>query len=194
MHRARSIGFSVLSMLVVCVGLAVPATLATVPDLSSFTGVWEYADGSEGIRRIDAAVSHAVQGMPFFLEAIARRMVRERTGPYEHVHMRVRVRDETVFFATDQWGPVGTRLGAPPVRIVAPEGTRLDLTQRLDRAGRIVQLFNHPDGARENALALSGDRQWLWMSVRITSPKLPHECRFRIRYRRVNRGPRFTVR
>ncbi len=48
-----------------------------------------------------------------------------------------------------------------------------------------MQLFAHPDGARENTFALSGDREWLWMSVRIYSPRLPHECRYRLRYRRA---------
>ncbi len=70
------------------------------------------------------------------------------------------------------------------MRIVAPEGTHLEFTQRRDHAGRILQRFHHPDGTRENALALSGDRAWLWMSVRISSPRLPNECRYRLRYRR----------
>lgn len=187
LRRARANTW--LAGLVASIGALVlaPSSRASIPELEAYEGSWEYADGRRGIERIEEAVNHAVDGMPFFLAPIARQMVRGRTGPYRI--FRIGVRGEHVSLATERWGPVETRLGAPPVRIVAPEGTRLEFTQRRDRAGRIVQLFSHPDGARENALALSGDRQWLWMSVRISSPRLPHECRFRIRYRRTGGSP-----
>lgn len=157
-------------------------------DLERYEGTWHYADGEQGLRRIDQSIENAVRGMPFFVAPIARDIVRGRVAHNRELHLHVEGR--LVRFGTESWGPVSSRLDGPAVPIVAPEGTRLDMSQRLDQSGRIVQLFSHTDGARENTLALSGDGQWLWMSVRIHSPRLPNECRYRLRYRRVSARPR----
>lgn len=145
-------------------------------------GVWRYADGRDGERRIDEAVARAVDDMPFFLEGIARGRIRARTYPHQRV--RFDIRGDRVLMSADDWGPVGSRPNGPAVRIVGPEGDRLRFTQSIAR-GRLLQRYWHPDGERINEFSLSGDRQWLWISVTIRSPRLPDEVRFRLRYRRT---------
>jgi hypothetical protein len=154
----------------------------TEGDLQRFEGGFRYADGQQGLRRIDAGIDDAVRGMPFFVAPIARDIVRGRVA--HHRELFVAVEGSRVRFRTESWGPVSSRLNGPAVPIVAPEGTPLELRQRFD-GSRLVQVFQHPEGVRENTLALSGDGEWLWISVRIASPRLPHDCRYRLRYRRV---------
>jgi hypothetical protein len=184
--RRRTITCSILAALALGLSLLAPPerSRADAADLSHFTGTWRYADGPRGMRQIDAAVEHSIRGMPFYIVPFAREMVRGRTIHFRE--LRVEVRGNVVRFATESWGPVDVRLGAAPIAITAPEGTALELSERIGEAGRLIQLFEHPDGARENTFALSGDRQWLWMRVRIFSPQLPHECRYRLRYRRAH--------
>lgn len=187
--RARSRRLS--SMLTACAAVALfgaplvwtSPSRGTEGELERYEGGFRYADGEQGMRRIEAGIENAIRGMPFFVAPIARDMVRGRIA---HNHeLYVGVEGNLLRFRTESWGPVSSRLDGPAVPIVAPEGTSLELRQRMD-GGRIVQVFEHPDGMRENTLALSGDGQWLWMSVRIHSPRLPHECRYRLRYQRVS--------
>lgn len=167
------------------VGLLSFALIATAQEdpsgLYAFEGVWIYADGEDGERRIDQAVERAIDELPFFLEPIARSRVRART--YPHHRLELRVRGERMFLSADRWGPVGSEVNGAAVPIVGPEGDRLSFTQRFVN-GRLLQTFSHPDGMRENTLAVSGDGQWLWLTVRISSPQLPGEARYRLRYRR----------
>lgn len=165
------------------------ASRAEVPALQAFEGTWGYADGQDGRREIERAVGRAVAGLPFFAEPIAARRVRELAAPFSRVVFAVR--GDRLQFRADGWGPVGARVGGGFERIPGPDGTPLRLRQHLD-GGRLVQLFEHQDGARRNTLALSGDRGWLWMNVVISSPRLPGDCAYRLRYRRLD-APRSHV-
>jgi hypothetical protein len=166
-----------------------PSTaVGTANDLERYEGTWAYADGDEGLRRIEVGIERSVQGLPFFVVPVARDVVRGRIAHSRE--LRLEVEGSLFRFRTERWGPVSSRVDGPAVRIVGPEGSRLELSQRLGPSGHVVQRFAHVDGARENELALSGDSAWLWMSVRIHSPRLPDECRYRLRYRRVEAAPR----
>lgn len=165
--------------------LALAAPLrGDVPVEHRYDGIWAYADGARGQHRIEAAVRQAVAGLPFFIEPFATEQLRAMTGPFRRITFNLSDRDLT--FRADHWGPVTARLNGTPASIQGPEGSRLSLRQFFDH-GRLVQVFSHPDGSRRNVFALSGDGQWLWMSVRIVSPRLPNDCTYRLRYRRVAR-------
>lgn len=183
MH-ARGVGlaFALVSSFAFVISLAAP-TRAVVPELSAYEGTWQYADGRDGHEDIERAVSRAVARLPFFAEPIAARALRQMTGPFERVVFRVH--EDRLVFRADDWGPIGASIGGAPERIPAPDGSPLRLRQYV-HDGRLVQVFEHADGTRHNTFALSGDQRWLWMSVRITSPRLPDDCRFRLRYRRLD--------
>ncbi len=159
---------------------------ADVDVLQAYAGVWRYADGREGVERVDAAVERAIDGHPFFLEPIARERVRSRTLPFRV--LRFEVEGNRFVFHADDWGPISSPADGSAVAIRAPDGTPLRLVQEVS-GGRVIQEFRHPDAVRRNALALSGDGQWLWMSVTVASRQLPGPCRFRLRYRRVPQIP-----
>jgi hypothetical protein len=162
--------------------LAVLPARAEVRSLAEYAGTWRYADGREGVVRVHRAVEHAISGLPFFLEPIARERVRARTMPFRI--LRFEVEGNHLVFHADRWGPIGSSVDGSTVSIRAQDGTPLDLIQEMT-SGRLVQQFRHPDGTRRNDLALSGDAQWLWMSVTVASPRLPAECRYRLRYQRA---------
>jgi hypothetical protein len=100
---------------------------------------------------------------------------------------------DEVRMTADAWGPVASRIGGPAVPVVGPEGDHLRFSQS-EANGRLSQRFWHPEGQRTNVFALSGDGQWLWMTVTITSPQLPGEARFRLRYRRASQPPMMASR
>ncbi|HEY8426840.1 MAG TPA: hypothetical protein VIL20_00635 [Sandaracinaceae bacterium] len=180
--RARGVSVVLLLVLGLAAWLA-PPTRADVAALRAYEGTWAYADGDRGRRAIERAVARAVEGLPFFAEPIAANAVRQMTGPFERIVFTVE--HDRLEFRADAWGPVGARVGGRGERIPGPDGrTPLVLRQYLD-GGRLVQIFEHPDGSRRNTLALSGDGQWLWMSVVISSPRLPADCRYRLRYHRL---------
>lgn len=175
--------------------LFVAATLCSAPMLPAqdhaavlegYRGVWRYADGDRGREQIEVAIRRAVDGLPFFAEPFAARQIREISAPFERV--RFIVEGDRLAFRADGWGPVGSRVGGPTEVIRDPEGYPLRMRQYV-RNGRLVQVFTTDDGTRENSFALSGDGQWLWMSVRITSPRLPADVRYRLRYRREGAPP-----
>jgi hypothetical protein len=172
-----------LAALLAIFAVAWPARGDDALALAAYDGVWRYADGRGGVERIEDAVDHAVDGLPFFLEPIARDRVLAQSGPHHRVVLRVE--GDRVALSADGWGPVASTVGGPSVRVRGPEGERLSLTQRIEH-GRLIQSFEHPDGARINTYALSGDGRWLWITARITSPRLPEDAVFRVRYRRTD--------
>lgn len=154
--------------------------------LEAYQGLWQYADGDHGREQIELAIGRAIDDLPFFAEPFAAAQIREITVPFERV--RFTVRGDRLAFRADGWGPVGSRVGGPAEQIRDPLGSPLRLRQYL-RHGRLVQVFESDDGARHNTFALSGDGRWIWMSVRITSPRLPDDVRYRLRYRRADVSP-----
>lgn len=170
--------------LIVMAMLGMASTLTAQSDtraLEAYQGVWRYADGDQGRQQIELAISRAVDGLPFFVEPFAAQQVREISAPFERVTFMVE--GDRLAFDADGWGPVGSRVGGPTEEIPDPEGAPLRMRQYM-QGGRLVQVFRTNDGSRENTLALSGDGRWLWMDVRITSPRLPADVRYRLRYRR----------
>lgn len=174
-----------LAALAAAVALCVSASAARGEELGleAYRGEWRYADGARGRQEIERAIERAVADLPFFMRPFASDRVREIAIPFERVTFYVR--GDRLAFRADGWGPVGSRVGGPFEQIRDPYGTPLELQQSI-RNGRLVQVFRGGDGERENVFALSGDGQWLWMSVRISSPRLPADARYRLRYRRVS--------
>ena len=154
--------------------------------LEAYRGLWRYADGDQGRQDIEVAIDRALDDLPFFAEPFAAAQIRPITTPFERV--RFIVAGDRLAFHADGWGPISSRVGGPPETIRDPVGSPLELQQSM-RGRRLVQVFTSPDGERENIFALSGDGQWIWMSVRISSPRLPADVRYRLRYRRADAAP-----
>lgn len=167
-------------------GLATQPARGNVGELEAYRGVWEYADGERGREAIERGIARAVADLPFFARPFAAAKIRDITLPFARV--RFTISGDRLAFKADDWGPVSTRVGGPAEEIIDPVGSPLDLQQYV-RNGRLVQVFTTDDGERENTFALSGDGQWIWMSVRVSSPRLPDDCRYRLRYRRVSERP-----
>lgn len=161
--------------------VAYPVARGDAPTAAVFEGRWRYADGEEGRRQIERAVAEAVDGLPFFLEPVAEDRLGQRVGPFQE--LRFQIESDRVTFTADDWGPVTSRLDGPSVTVRGPRGTEVSMTTRLSD-GRLVQTFEHPDGRRQNTFAPSGDGNVLWLRVSISSPQLPDDAQYRLRYRR----------
>lgn len=181
--RLRSL--SAVAALAVLALAAVPAS-GNQQELEAYGGLWQYADGDEGRQEIEVAIGRAIDDLPFFVEPFAADQIRPITTPFERV--RFTVTGDRLAFLADGWGPVSSRVGGPPETIRDPVGSPLELQQSM-RGSRLKQVFTSPDGQRENIFALSGDGRWIWMSVRISSPRLPADVRYRLRYRRADTAP-----
>lgn len=195
MHRTKETR-PVWAALVVVATAALAASLAPdargdAPTAEDFEGRYRYMDGEEGRRAIDRAVGQAVDGLPFFMEPVAEDRVEARVGPF--MELRIELEEDRLTFSADDWGPVTSRLGGPAVTVQGPAGSELSMTQRM-RQGRLVQRFEHADGTRTNTFALSGDGSVLWMRVAISSPQLPNDAEFRLRYRRTSGDRRHATR
>jgi hypothetical protein len=72
-------GFAIAS----CASLfsVVDAQAGRAERLEGIAGVWRYADGREGERRIDEAVARAVDELPFFLEDTAHGPIPTSVSP-----------------------------------------------------------------------------------------------------------------
>ena len=164
------------------IALAVaPVARGDAPTIEDYTGLWIYADGDEGRERVDDAVDHAIEPLPFFAEPIAEDRVEARLGPFERVQFWYD--GARLTYTADDWGPVTAPLGGEPASIQGPTGSDLQLSQRLEN-GRLIQVFDHDDARRVNRYVLSGDRSVLWMRVELTSSELPRDASYRLRYRR----------
>ena len=69
------------------------------------------------------------------------------------------------------------------VKAKAPDGT--DITVRVSAGPPLVESYESTDGQRENTYHLSPDGSKLTVQVRVSSPRLPDEIRYRLVYERV---------
>ena len=69
------------------------------------------------------------------------------------------------------------------VKAKAPDGT--NITVRLQLGPPLVETYESADGKRENAYDLSAAGSKLTVHVRVTSPRLPHDIRYRLVYART---------
>lgn len=161
--------------------VAITSTARADEALDRFEGSWRYADGADGVARIERGIERAIDGMAFFMKPFARSALRERSGPHRHIRFQIDAQRVTMW--SDAWGPVSSVVGAPAREVRGPDGEALRMRQRLVN-GRLEQRFASDDGARTNTYALSGDGRWLWLTARLESPRLPRAAVFRVRYRR----------
>lgn len=170
-------------------GLAVLLGAAWTPTVEgdatsadAFTAHWRYAGGEAGRQRVDDAVSDAVEGLVFFLRPVAEGRIEARVGPFEHLWFRQR--GDRLSFTADDWGPNASSLGGPPRTIQGPGGSDVELRQRLQPDGSLVQVFRSGDASRRNRLRVTDGGRRLILHTRLSGERI-ETVSYRLPYRRI---------
>jgi hypothetical protein len=161
--------------------------LAGFPVLDSYAG--SYRAIPQECDQIRPVVERVVSRMNFLIRPIARsRLMKTQivfpviTVTSTRSEFRIRHENGTDVPHSD------VRSG---VKAKAPDGT--DITVRLTPGPPLTETYESADGKRENTYVLSPDGSKLTVQVRVTSPRLPDEIRYRIVYQRESGAPHANV-
>mgnify|MGYP001302361379 CR=1 FL=1 len=175
MYLARFIIFSAVGLLTT---LGTPLS-AQAP--ASLLGSWQIINASGAENRRDEAIDRVVGELIFIDRPIARR----RMSGELPVHQRV-ILSEVSAGLRAQVGPYDftTPADGSVHRIEDPWENEVRVSQQLTE-GRLRQVFRAENGVlyHEFRLNEAGDR--LSLHIRVTSPRLPSDGRYRYDYRRV---------
>jgi hypothetical protein len=153
--------------------------LVLIPSLQHYVGTYQIVRAEcDDIRPV---VERVVSKMNFMIRGIARsRLLRTQIW-----FPAVTVTSNDSEFRIRHVG--GTDVGhsnlITPVNAKAPDGASIQV--RLLPGPPLVQRYESADGVRENIYTLSPDGSRLRMDVRIRSPRLPEEIRYKLVYKRV---------
>lgn len=160
--------------------------LALIPGLDRYEGT--YRIDLEECDEIRPIVDRTVAKMNFLVRGIARSRLMKTQILFPAItvystdsEFRIRHVDGTDIAHRDvQTG----------VKAKAPDGS--DIIVRLRPGPPLVQSYESSDGKRENTYTLSADGAKLTVDVRVTSPRLPEDIRYRLVYARVADSERAT--
>jgi hypothetical protein len=147
--------------------------------LDQFTGHYVLISGQG--ENLKQAIDRATETMNFFVRAIARRQLRQKTVLYASFAMW---RSGEFFCSSLPGEPVlSLPLSGSTALWKAPDGETVRVHLML--GPQLSEVFEAKQGRRENHFTISSDRAILTMDVRITSDKLPKPVEYRLIYRRV---------
>lgn len=146
-----------------------------------FTGSYTYVGGEAQKAALEKAIEKATDSMFFATRGIARSRLRDKT--------QIR---SVVGFSFGGGNITSTATGITPA--VSPEsgspvpyksgGDTVQLSQKLNANGQLVQSFTADDGGRTSTYVLSADGKTLTVNLVIQSKKLPEPVRYTLSYRR----------
>lgn len=160
--------------------------LALFPSLERYEGTYRIL--LEECDEIRPAVERTVSKMSFLVRGIARSRLMKSQILFPAITVystdsafRIRHVNGTDIAHSD------SKTG---VKAKAPDGS--DIVVRLRPGPPLVQSYESSDGKRENTYTLSADGAKLTVDVRVTSPRLPEEIRYRLVYARIGDSERAT--
>jgi hypothetical protein len=155
------------------------ALLALVPSLQQYAGTYQIV--REECDEIRPVVEQVVSKMNFLIRGIARSRLMKTQILFPSVtvisgdsEFRIRHVEGTDVRHSDL---------STPVKAKAPDGSAIDV--RLSAGPPLMQSYESSDGVRENIYTLSPDGSKLRVDVRVRSPRLPEEIRYKLVYKRV---------
>jgi len=146
-----------------------------------FVGNFNYAGGDKEKKGIDVAIDKALEGL-FFVE---------KPFAISALHDKTAVKNAVGFhFANGK--VTSTASDAPPATspddgTYAPykvDGETLRISQSVNQAGHLIQIFASNQGSRTNDYTLLADGKTLIMTVTITSGRLPRAVHYALTYKR----------
>jgi hypothetical protein len=146
-------------------------------DAKRFVGRYHYSGGEKEVKARDEAIDGVVSEMNFLVRSIARSRLKASTPITAALRITSTPQQLTVSIgALSYTGPLNGR----SVKVVGITGDELDMHYRVS-AKRLEQIFKGERGGRVNTFTRNGAT--LGLSVRVFSPKLPKELRYKLSYR-----------
>jgi hypothetical protein len=186
--------FGWMSMLAMLMPLAAPAFAADpAPSANAaaaasptaardrFVGTYTFSGGDKERKGIDAAIDRAISGL-FFVE---------KPFAISQLHAKTAVKNSVGFsFANGKVTSTASDASpavSPDDGTLAPykvDGENLRISQTVNAAGHLIQIFSSPQGSRTNDYTLSADAKTLTMTVTLASSRLPQPVRYALTYSR----------
>jgi hypothetical protein len=158
--------------------------LALDPSLSRYAGTYRIVPAE--CDEIRPVIERAVSRMNFLIRPIARSRLAKTQIAFPAITVRS---DASTFQIRHVNGTEITHADlSAGVRAKSPDGT--DITVRLTPGPPLMESYESADGKRENTYRLSPDGSKLTVEVRVTSPRLPEEIRYRLVYQRAPEAQR----
>ena len=155
------------------------ALLALAPSLQQYAGTYQIV--REECDEIEPVVERVVSRMNFLIRGIARSRLMKTQILFPAVTVTSAESEFRIRHA--EGTDVGHSNLSTPVKAKAPDGSAIEV--RLSPGPPLVQSYESSDGVRENIYTLSPDRSKLHVDVRVRSPRLPEEIRYKLVYKRV---------
>lgn len=152
---------------------------ALFPSLEPYAGAYKIAP--EECDEIRPVVERAVAKMNFLIRGIARNRLLKTQVMFPAITVTSGASEFRI--RHDGGTDVAHRDLSTPVRTTAPDGAAIGV--RLSAGPPLMQSYESNDGRRENTYTLSPDGAKLYVDVRVTSPRLPEEIRYRLVYKRA---------
>jgi hypothetical protein len=159
--------------------MIVVALFALLPSLEPYAGTYKVVP--EECEEIRPAVERAVAKMNFLIRGIARSRLLKTQIRFPSITV---TSDPSEFQIRHDGGTdIAHADLTTPIRTKAPDGA--SIVVRLSPGPPLTESYEASDGKRENTYTLSEDGSKLILRVRVTSPRLPEEIRYRLVYKRV---------
>lgn len=147
----------------------------------ALVGTFEHAGSSEpGRIMIDRAIELATEEMGFLRESIASDRLEENTVISRRI---VIAREKKMVTVEFQGATYRSRIDGGWVTATSPGGESISVRHRI-RGDKLVQEIRTKKGRRVNLFRARG-KDRLDLDVIISSPHLPQDVRYHLRYRRV---------
>ncbi|MGB8224001.1 MAG: hypothetical protein WCF10_15540 [Polyangiales bacterium] len=147
----------------------------------ALAGTFVYAGSSErGRIMIDRAIELATEDMGFLRESIASDRLQEKTAIAQRI---VIARDKNMVTVEFQGVTYRSRINGGWVTATSPAGESIRVRHRI-RGDKLVQEIRAKKGRRVNLFRARG-KDRLDVEAIISSPHLPEDVRYDLRYRRV---------
>ena len=149
--------------------------------MSALVGTFVYAGSSErGRIMIDRAIELATEEMGFLRESIASDRLEEKTA----IALRIVIaREKNMVTVEFRGATYRSRINGGWVTATSPGGESISVRHRI-RGDKLVQEVRTKKGRRVNLFSARG-KERLDLDVIISSPHLPEDVRYDLRYRRI---------
>ena len=149
--------------------------------MRALVGTFVYAGSSErGRIMIDRVIELATEDMGFLRESIASDRLEEKTAIAPRI---VIAREKNMVTVEFQGATYRSRINGGWVTATSPGGESITVRHRV-RGDKLVQDIRTKKGRRVNLFRARG-KDRLDLDVVISSPHLPEDVRYDLRYRRV---------
>jgi hypothetical protein len=161
------------------------AALTAVPAIAASAGVaGAFAFAPSDSENVDKAIETALASANFVIRTVARGRLEKTNKPYTKV--AISTSGSSLSIQTDGRPPIVLPSSGAAIAWTRPEdGEKLQVSAHMVGT-KLEETFAAPDGKRVNVFEPSADGKKLYMTVTVSSSKLPKPVTYRLAYKRTN--------